>query len=365
MKLRYICQDTDRHGNVRIYVRKPGCPKVRINAPVGSDEFFIEYTAAIRQAAAEKPLEASLVQDSLHWLFVQYMAKSGDYKLLSDVTKHQMKCRLDKLCQSKDELGRRRGDKDFRSFQPQHVLFLRDEKIKTPTEANKLVTDLRRVWEWAKAAGLATSNPALEVKTIPITTDGFHTWTRDELDAYRVRHPIGTKARLAFDLLLYTGGRRSDVVGFGPQMVKDGWIRWTEVKGRKKLVKKRELPILPVLQATLDASPSGQLVFLITSYNKPFTLFGFSFWFKERCREAGLHHCSAHGLRKAGATIAAEQGATEAQLMAIYGWESPRVAAIYTRKVNRTALAASAMHFLDAAAPTENAVSHSKTVGQK
>ena len=47
-----------------------------------------------------------------------------------------------------------------------------------------------------------------------------------------------------------------------------------------------------------------------------------------------------------GATIAAENGATEHQLMAIFGWASARQAAIYTRKANRTRLAADAMHLL-------------------
>jgi hypothetical protein len=59
-----------------------------------------------------------------------------------------------------------------------------------------------------------------------------------------------------------------------------------------------------------------------------------------------MRHCSAHGLRKAGATIAAENGATEHQLMAIYGWESPKQAALYTRKADRKRLAGDAMHLL-------------------
>jgi hypothetical protein len=55
-------------------------------------------------------------------------------------------------------------------------------------------------------------------------------------------------------------------------------------------------------------------------------------------------------LRKAGATIAADNGATEHQLMAIYGWESPKQAAIYTRKANRKKLAGEAMHLIVPAA---------------
>jgi hypothetical protein len=48
-------------------------------------------------------------------------------------------------------------------------------------------------------------------------------------------------------------------------------------------------------------------------------------------RRRGLPHASAHGLRKAGAVIAAEKGATERQLMAIFGWSTMKKAARYPR----------------------------------
>ena len=44
------------------------------------------------------------------------------------------------------------------------------------------------------------------------------------------------------------------------------------------------------------------------------------------CDQAGLKLCTAHGLRKAGATIAANNGATAHQLMAIFGWATLRMA---------------------------------------
>ena len=53
--------------------------------------------------------------------------------------------------------------------------------------------------------------------------------------------------------------------------------------------------------------------------------------------------CSAHGLRKTGACIAAENGATEAQLMAIFGWGDPDMAALYTRKARQKRIAGDAM----------------------
>jgi integrase len=158
---------------------------------------------------------------------------------------------------------------------------------------------------------------------------------------------VGTKARLALDLLLLTGVRRSDVVKMGPQMEHDGWLRFTETKGQSRKIKSRDIPILPRLRESIEATPSGHLAYLVTAFNKLFTANGFGNWFRKRCNEAGLAHCSAHGLRKAGATTAAENGATEHQLMAIFGWETPKQAALYTRKVNRKRLAGDAMHLIE------------------
>jgi integrase len=95
-----------------------------------------------------------------------------------------------------------------------------------------------------------------------------------------------------------------------------------------------------------DAAPSGQMVYLVTAFNKPFSAAGFGNQFRDWCNEAGLNHCSAHGLRKAGTTIAADNGATVHQLMAIYGWETLRQAELYTRNANRTRLAGEATHLL-------------------
>jgi integrase len=74
-----------------------------------------------------------------------------------------------------------------------------------------------------------------------------------------------------------------------------------------------------------------------------------------RCDDAGLPHCSAHGLRKAGATIAAENGATDRQLMALYDWTSEKQANVYTAAANRKRLAGQAAQLLarDQSANTE------------
>jgi integrase len=217
------------------------------------------------------------------------------------------------------------------------------------------VKALRHIFSWAIENNLATDNPAQTVTFLSSGSGGYHTWTVEEVQAYEKRHPVGTKARLALAPLLYTGVRRSDVVKLGRHLERDGILYFTETKGSTSRAmgkkgpsdaKKRALPILPVLQAVIDASPSNSLTYLVTEFGRPFTANGFGNRFRKWCDEAGLKHCSAHGLRKAGATIAAENGATAHQLMSIFGWTNLRQAEGYTQKANREQLARDAIHLL-------------------
>jgi integrase len=88
------------------------------------------------------------------------------------------------------------------------------------------------------------------------------------------------------------------------------------------------------------------MTFLVTEFGKLFTSNGFGNRFRRWCDEAQLPHVSAHGLRKAGASIAAENGATERQLMAIFGWSTLKEAARYTRAARQKVLVASAKPLL-------------------
>jgi integrase len=152
----------------------------------------------------------------------------------------------------------------------------------------------------------------------------------EAVEQYEARHPIGSNARLALALLLYTGARRSDIVLLGRQHVKDGWIKFIAQKNQKRRPVTIELPMPPTLATIIDATITGALTFLVTEYGKPFTAAGFGAWFRKRCDEANLPGCSAHGLCKAGAARAAENGATAQELMAIFGWLSLKEAERYT-----------------------------------
>jgi hypothetical protein len=56
----------------------------------------------------------------------------------------------------------------------------------------------------------------------PIRTAGV-AGAKTTLRPSRPRHPIGSKARLAMTLMLYTGCRRGDAVLLGPQDIKRGF----------------------------------------------------------------------------------------------------------------------------------------------
>jgi integrase len=226
------------------------------------------------------------------------------------------------------------------------VRVLRDRRVERPEAANQRVKFLRAMFTWAVEEELVGVNPARDVRLIKTGSTGFHCWSVDEVERFEQRHAIGTKARLALALLLWTGVRRSDVVLLGKQHARGGWLKFTPQKNRNRSPVTIEIPILPKLQRVIDLSPTGDLTFLVSELNRPFSASGFGSWFRTRCNEAGLPHCSAHGLRKAGATIAAENGASEHQLMSIFGWATLKEAERYTKAARRKKMAGDAMSLL-------------------
>ena len=157
---------------------------------------------------------------------------------------------------------------------------------------------------------------------------------------YEACWPIGTKVRVWLDVLLYTGLRRGDAVVLGRQHVRNGVATIRTEKSKHEVVV--TIPILPVLDETLKAGPVGDLTFICGSNRKPVTKESFGNMIREARDAAGVDK-SAHGVRKIGATRAAENGATVAQLEALFGWSGGGMASLYTREANRATLARSAI----------------------
>ena len=129
--------------------------------------------------------------------------------------------------------------------------------------------------------------------------------------------------------------------------MRDGWLTFTVKKGERRAPVTLQLPVPPALQKIVDATATGDLTFLVTEHGRSFAVAGFGNWFRDRCNEAGLPECSAHGLRKAAATALAESGASPHQLMSWFGWKSLKQAELYTRAADQKKLAASVVHLID------------------
>jgi hypothetical protein len=118
------------------------------------------------------------------------------------------------------------------------------------------------------------------------------------------------------------------------QHVRDGVITIRTEKHRKdKPGELVTIPILEPLAASIAATATGDLTYLVTQAGRPWVKESFGTWFRAACRKARCPG-SAHGLRKAGATRAAERGASERQLMAISGWSTGKMAQHYTRSTS-------------------------------
>lgn len=348
VRLRHIVHDKDRHGNVRVYFRRRGRDKVRLHEPFGSPEFIARYNQLLTESEEGRPALATKL-GTLRWLCLEYF-KSSAYRQLDVRTQHVRRLILEGVWAEPIKPG---SDITFGAVAYPHinakaVRVLRDRKLAAPESANGRIKALRQVFAWAMAEEVdgVDRNVARDVTYLKSKPGGFHSWTVEEVDKFEARHPIGSKARLAMALLLYTGQRRSDVILLGRQHVRDGWFRFTQVKNRRSKPVTLELPILPVLQQIIDATPTGELTYLLTDFGKPYTAAGFGNWFRRQCNDADLPHCSAHGLRKAGAAIAAENGATPHQLMSVFGWLSLKQAALYTRAAQQKRMAKGAMGLL-------------------
>lgn len=333
----YLNREETRHGTHVWYVRRRHGQRVRLRAEYGSESFWAEYRAAIEGSPApSKPVKAH----TLAWALERYRNSSA-WAGLSNATRRQR----ENIYRS---VVKTAGDELVRDITTATVRAGRERRKDTPHAANNFLKAMRGFFAWATDEGLVTIDPTKGVKKLsgPNEADGFHTWTQEELDRFEAHWPIGTRERLAFDLLLYTGLRRGDAVRVGRQHVRDGVISIRTEKGhRGKPGEQVSVPILPPLAASLAASKTGDLSFLVTERGTPFVKESFGTWFSDACRNAGCPG-SAHGLRKAGATRAAEHGATERQLMAIYGWRTGKMAQHYTRAADRKRLAHDAAQLL-------------------
>jgi integrase/recombinase XerD len=335
LRFKYVIEDVDRHGNVRLYFRRRGQQKIRLPGLPGSEEFAAAYRAALLKLDEAQPRRSLTVKGSFGHTCLEYY-RSVTFKALDASTQSWRRRALDLICQQN-------GTKPIALMQAKHVRTLRDELSNRPGASRNRLKALRALFRWAIEMDEVTHDPTRDIKPTAYASKGHHTWTLEDIEAFEACHPIGSKARLAMSLMLYTTCRREDAVRLGPQHIRNGRVRYRQAKNEHRNPIDIDIPLDPDLANIISATSSGHLTFLITEYGRPFTAAGFGNRFRDWCNNAKLPHCSAHGLRKATAARLAERGATAHEIMAITGHQSLEEVERYTRAVRRSQLADSAM----------------------
>jgi hypothetical protein len=280
--LKYIEADP-KNGKVYFYFRHRG-RRTRLPGAYNSPEFLEAYWALRNGKTPAPEIGASrTIPGTVNAAVVAF------YKHLTFTKNRPITQQTDRNIL--EAFRRRHGDKRIALLEQHHIEAMIGEKAGKPSAQRNLLRVLRVLLNVAVKLKMRRDNPASGIKLDVIKTSGYHSWTEAELRQYEIRHQVGTKARLALDLLLYTAGRRADIVRLGPPNMRNGSFIFTASKNRAEL----DIPVAPPLAATIAATPMlGVKTFLVTEYGRAFTPAGFGNWFRERCNEAGLPHCSAH-----------------------------------------------------------------------
>ncbi len=330
-----VTEYQDRHGKWRYRFRKRGLPTYHFRNAPGTPEFLVELEAA-RNGKTEKP--PRFIAGTVDALCVAFYGSQG-WQRMQPSSQRTYRGIIERW-------RKQHGQKPIARLEPRHVDRWLADMSDRPAAANNLRKALSRLFRFAVKMGWVERNPVDATDAYPIDSDGFHAWTEDEISQFQKRWPLGTRERLAMELLLWTGLRRGDLVKLGRQHRQDGHFHLRHGKNKSNTV----IPVAKDVAAAIDAmegAAAQHLTYLVTEYGKPFTPPGFGNWFRQRCDLAELPTCTAHGLRKALARRLAEGGATVNQGRAVTGHKSDRMFAHYSRSANQAALADGALANLE------------------
>jgi integrase len=235
----------DRHGRPRFYFRRRGYKKIPLPGLPWSPEFMQAYEAAI----AGQPIEIGSTRvkpGSMRALAVSYYS-SLRFQSMRPSTRSVRRNVIERFCRQSDQEGHQLGDKSAATIRREHIIRLMAARAEKPESANALRNALRALMQHAVELGMRPDDPTRDVRTIRVKSDGFHSWTEAEIEQFERCHAVGSKARLALALLLYTGQRRSDVVVMGRQHIRDGAIHVRQIKTGAPL----QIPVCAISRTSL------------------------------------------------------------------------------------------------------------------
>lgn len=346
---KYVTAFADRHGKERLRFRRVGFESYYFKSKLGTEDFRKEYRLCLDSQSIATPVKVKRsVPGTIDELVARYCSIPSRLGP-TETTQRKIRNILEKF-------RKEHGHRIVAHLEFEHVEAILQRKMKRRKvgmrmeggveAARKLRKELVRLFDFAIKSRMLERNPATLADRIKIApsdrSKGYYSWTEDDIDQYRVRHPLGTRARLAMELMLWTGQRRIDAIHLGPKHVATGRIELSQSKGGKVL----GLPVAPqLLEAiiAMPALPEGAECFLLNEQGRPFTNAGFGNWFRTRCDQAGLPQCTAHGLRKAMMRRLADVETSQQGLKSVSGHSRDEEVAIYVRGAEQRRLAAAAI----------------------
>jgi integrase len=347
---KHCAWNTDHHGKRRVRFRKNGFSTYLTGTP-WSEDFMRQYAVAldgVKAQAANIGAERTR-PGTLGALIKAYLdpASTSLFKTRAAETRRTQRNILENFADEHGDKELYRADRNGRRIMllsSEHLQIIVNSKAATPFAQRNFLNTVRVMFQWAKSEGRIPDDPSAGVTREKVKTTGYRTWSETEIARFEAAHAIGSKARLAFALLLYTGQRRGDVVELGPRNVDGELLVIDQGKTEGGEEAHLEIPLHPKLRAIIDATPMiGVKTFLVTHFGKPYTAPGFGNWFRELCDAAGCHGVSAHGLRKATARRLAEIGCSALQIASITGHATLKEVQRYTNAADRKRMAREAM----------------------
>lgn len=328
-KLAYIHSFTDRHGRARYYFRRNG-KQTPIEGAFGSAEFMDAYQALLKQEPA-KPEKRKRPETGTFAALSERYFGSTKFKTLSAGSQTNYRRVINRFL-------REHGERKVCQLRRMNVDAMVGRFSDSPGAGIIFLKRLRTLCRYAIEIGWTDLDPTAGARSYRSVE--IHTWTEGEIETFEQKWPSGTRERLAFSLLLYTGQRGSDAFRMGWPDIAGDMIRVQQQKTGAKLA----IPLHPKLRAELALAKKDHVTILTTAYEQPFSVKGFGQMMSAAIQEAKLPtKCKAHGLRKAAARRLAEAGCTEKQIGAITGHKTMAEVERYTRDANQLTLARQAL----------------------
>jgi hypothetical protein len=261
---KYTHHFIDRTSKPRFYLRVPGRKRVPLPGLPWSPEFMEAREKALKDDWVAPALGASRTRaGSVNAAIVSYYTSSAFRDGLA-VSSQQMRRNI--LERFREE----HGEKRIALLHKKALQAILNKK--SPAAASNWRKALRGFIDHCLSLDMIKLDPLAGVKLVSIKSDGHHPWEPEECRMFEAGHAVGTRARLAFELLLQVGQSRCDVVRMGRQHVRNGKLALK----RQKTGVPFEVPVMEALQSAIDAMPAGDhLTFLVTAHGKPFSAAGF------------------------------------------------------------------------------------------